>query len=454
MYPPLVRHIVYPLLQWKAGGRVRPYLRELEQTQWLSVERLRELQWQHLRRLLAHAAAHVPYYRDVFRDRRLRPEDIARLEDLSLLPVLSKETLRDRPQAFRAETVGGRLIERRTSGSTGIPLAVHVTPHTRDRWEAAYYRARRWWGLDVGTRQAKLVNPHGKRRLTMWKQAVLANHVEFSVYELDDAALEVLYRRLLRARCELLAGYPSALTYFAHYLASRGLGRELRLRAVLTTAEVLYPDMRRLLQETFGCPVIDEYGSSECGFVAGECPMGSMHVAVENILLEYAPLPAGDGETPRCELLVTDLHNVAMPLIRYRIGDLGLPGAPCACGRGLPTLRLVAGRIEDLVVLPGGRKVDGSVFEHAVEALIRAGASVKQFRAIQHAADHIEVLVATDAPHHPALARLPELLQSLLGARVAVTVTPVARIPVEPGGKLRRFVSRVVPDAAPVRTPA
>ncbi len=438
MHPLIARRVVHPFLQWKSGGRVHEYLRQLEHSQWFAPAELRALQAARLRTLLEHAYRSVPYYRQVFTERGLHPRDVRGPEDLPALPVLSKAVIRDNPAALRAENARGPFVERRTSGSTGIPLAVFVFPHTRDAWVAATLRTRRWWGIDVGTRQITLINPHGKSRWTLLKQYWLMNHGEHSVFRLDVEALERLHGQLRRSRCEVLLGYPSALTHFAQYMLSRHGEAAVRLKAVCTTAEMLYADQRALLQRAFGCPVVNEYGSSETGYLAGECPAGSLHIALENAVIEFAPTADGAGEA---ELLVTDLGNFAMPLLRYRIGDLGALGADCTCGRGLPVLQLVAGRTEDLVTLPDGRKADGSIFGVAVEHLVAQGVPVKQFRALQHRLDYIEVLVATDQPNHPALRQLPARLREELHPRLTVTVTPVDRIPVEPTGKLRRFVS-------------
>ncbi|MGH2453010.1 MAG: phenylacetate--CoA ligase family protein [bacterium] len=419
---------------------MRPLLAELERSQYFPPERLRAEQWTRLARLLEHAYTHAPYYREQFKRQGLHPRDLRALDDLSALPPLTKETVRDCPGDLLADDVTGPLVERRTSGSTGIPLVVSVYPHTRNAWSAAARRGHRWWGVDLGSRQIKLINPRGKSRRTKLKQQWLMNRAEYSVFELDEPTLERLYREAVRFRCEVLAGYPSALTHFAHYAAERGL-RQLRLRAIFSTAEVLYPDQRALLEQTFGCPVINEYGASECGFLAGECREGRLHITAENAVIEFEPLDGGDGEARG--LLITDLTNTAMPLIRYRVGDLGAPGEPCPCGRGLPVLDLRVGRTEDLVTLPDGRKVDGAIFGETVEALITRGAAIKQFRAIQHDRGHIEVLVATGDSDGRVAEDLTERLQAVLGRGMTITVRAVERIPVEPTGKLRRFVSHL-----------
>jgi phenylacetate-CoA ligase len=447
MHPLIVRRAVYPLLEWKSGGRVRQYLADLEQSQWWVPERIRTQQWSGLETLLRHAHAHVPYYRALFDRCGIHPADVRSLEDFKQIPLLTKDVVRDQGHALRAGNIAGPFVERRTSGSTGIPLSVHVLPHTRDRWIAAFHRMLRWWGLDVGLRQIRLVNLHGKSRMTLLKQYWLMNQGEYSVFDMQESSLARLYDQLVRSRCEILSGYPSALTHFAVYVAARHHGPPLHLRAVQTTAEMLYPDMRALLERVFACPVIDEYGSSECGSLAGTCPSGSLHIAAENVLIEFEPAAAHENGGSRWELIVTDLHNLSMPMLRYRIGDLGAPGNPCPCGRGLPVLRMLAGRTEDLVTLPDGRKIDGAIFDSAVEALIGRGVPVRQFRAVQHALDDVEILVATDAPGHHALQELGVDIQRVLGSRVHVVVKPVDHIPAEPTGKLRRFVSRITSSA-------
>lgn len=440
MHPVIARRVIFPLMQWKNGGQTGPLLQALERSERLSPDALSALQWERLTRLLDHAYRRVPYYRELFHQHGLRPSDLTRPEDLARLPALTKETVRDRGRALMAEGVGERLIERRTSGSTGIPLVVYVHPSTRDAWGAAVRRTQGWWGLQIGMRRLKLVNPRGKASRTLLRQEWLMIHAEHWVFELDEPSLERLYQRAVRFRCEILGGYPTALAYFAQYVAARGADR-LALRAVVTMAEMLFPDEQQVLERVFGCPVINEYGSAECGFLAGTCPAGSLHVAAENALIECVPV-AGDGGEVR-ELIVTDLVNTAMPLIRYRIGDLGAPGAPCACGRALPVLRLQVGRTEDLVTLPDGRKVDGAVFGQAVEELVERGVRVKQFRAVQHSPDRVEVLIALDGADPAVPDELAGRLRELLGARLTVTVRPVSHIPVERSGKLRRFVSLV-----------
>jgi phenylacetate-CoA ligase len=437
MHPAVVRHAIYPLLQAREGSRVGETLRELERSQWYSPEQLREIQWAKLRGLLAHAAASVPYYRALFRDLGVQPEDFRRLEDFSALPVLPKEVVRDRSRELIAEGAGP-LIPRVTSGATGIPLRVYIDRGSRDWLLAAVRRGRRWWGLDVGDRYARLTTSSPPRRERLRK--ALLNERSFSCVELSDAAMERLYRRLQRFHPACLRGNPHTLARFAQFVATRSAReRRLRPRVVYCSAETLYPHQRALLQQTFHCPVVDQYGSNENGLLAVECPAGRMHIAAENVFMESRPLNGGGAGMS--ELVVTDLNNRAMPLLRYALGDLGTPTAEsCPCGRGLPLLTLKAGRTGDFVVLPGGRYLD-----HAILCAIFEDPSagrVRQYRIIQETVDRFTVQLEAE-PGEEVAGAIRRGFRSVLSSPVDVDVQFVAALPEDRSGKLRLFISRL-----------
>ena len=444
-----VQHLTYPLWQKRTRGMVFAALERLERSQWLGPDELRVQQWARLQALLAHAAKHVPFYRKRFAAAGITPADIRSVDDLRLLPPLERAELRDRVHDLRAAGVGGRLVERRTSGSTGVPVVVWATPEARDQWVAATLRARRWWRVEPHDRRVTLMSRYEMTRERWLKQFLLANVIEFSAHDLSDALLQDIRRRLRDPAVRGLIGYPSSLSYLARFVEA---GRTPGLRAVFTTGEMLYPDQRALLRRVFRCPVVNEYGSAEVGHVAAECPFGRWHIAVENGLIEF---DAMGEEIPHAgSILVTDLTNYAMPLIRYRLGDLGSPGERCPCGRGLPVLRLAAGRVEDLVVLSDGRRVDAGIFSLVVDELERHGITVHQYHVVQHAVDRFEVLVVGAPGIDAAAADVTRALVRALGARVAVTLRSVDAIPAERTGKRRRFISHVTDPSESVGIPS
>jgi len=435
MHPLLVRRIVHPYLQARTASRAAGVLATLERSQWWEPERIAELQRTFLRDLLRHAAARVPYYRDVFRRLGAQPDDFGTFADLRGFPVLTKEVVRDRGRDLIAEGHEG-LRAWATSGSTGVPLRGYFDRHEDDWRQAAERRRMRWWGEDIGSRVAHLSTDHYSRSY-VWKRRVLLNAGHFDCTDLSTPALSRLYRDLVRFRPEALRGRPGTLAHVARFVLDRDAGRALGLRAVWSLAEVLYPDQRALIARAFGCPVVDAYGSSENGLIAVECPEGRMHILAENLYLESRAVADGE-EIP--EILVTNLHNQGMPLIRYAIGDLGAPIAErCPCGRGLPLLALAGGRTADVVVLPGGRVLDSTALVGVMEHLPRPA---RQFRIVQEDLDRFTILLAMDPTEEIAMV-VARLFSQVLGFRPRIDVRIVDSIPAEPTRKLRRFVSRV-----------
>ncbi len=442
MHPRLVRHVTGPLLQRWAGSRIGAVLRELERTQWFPPEQLRELQWVRLRALLRHASTTVPYYQRLFQELGVRAEDFRGLEDLPRLPVLTKAVVRERAAELRSQ-VAGPLFRRVTSGSTGIPLQTYVDARARDAMGAAARRANRWWGREVGDRHVLLTTAVSSRRRRL--RAALLNQTFLSSADLSEEALLRLWRRLQRVRPASLRGNPHVLSRLAEVLAEHGGAGSLRLRAIVCTAEMLYHHQHSRLVETFGCPVIDHYGANEVGLIAAACPAGRMHISAENVLVETAP-PAADG-APWPELIVTDLTNWGMPLIRYAVGDLGAPAAaPCPCGRPLPLLTLRAGRTGDFIVLRGNRYLEHSVLCSVFEEI--GGDRVHQYRIIQESRDRFTVLIA-GKPAEEVAEAVRRGFRRKLASPVGVDVRFVEHIPLERSGKLRLFLTRVGAAAGP-----
>ena len=442
MHPALVRHTTFPYFQWRMRRPFGEALKVLEESQWYSPQRLREMQWEKMRALLAHAASHVPYYRRLFRELGARPQDFRELDDLRRLPVLSKQIVRDHSQELVADGAV-RLSRRRTSGSTGIPMQSYADARCWGWWLAAEKRGRRWWGVDIGDREGKLTthSPSSARRL---KLRHLLNEGTFTCVDLSETAMARVYHQLVRFGPAYLYGESTTtLAHFARFvLDQHGDDQPLRPKAIFCTGEVLYPDQRAVLARAFKCPVVNEYGASEIWLIAAECPAGRMHVMAENVYLEYRPAAAsGVGIT---EILVTDLNNYGMPFIRYAIGDLGAPlDEACPCGRGLPLMDVRGGRTSDLAVTPDGRYFDNMALCGIFEDL--AAPMIRQYRIIQDAPDRFTVMVAA-SQDEGVVEAIRAGFRQIVGS-ASVDVQFVNEIPREPSGKLRHFVSRLAHSA-------
>jgi phenylacetate-CoA ligase len=441
MHPALVNRVVFPLHERLKGKSTHAKLAELERTQWLAPAALRELQFERLRRHLDWAYREVPYYRRLLDDHGLPPRRIQSFEDFARIPHLTKEILRERLADLQPRTPLRGVQRLSTGGSTGAPVTVLVDRERSAFTDAARLRAHRWFGADMGAREIVLWGSPielGRQDRLRSARDWLLNSRLLSAFDLGEPAL-ARYAAVVRAyRPQKLYGYASALALLAGYLDRTG-GTPVRdaPRAVFTTAEPLYDFQRAAIAAAFHCPVAVEYGCRDGGLVALECPAGGLHIAVEGMHVEA--LPAAPGEADG-ELVLTNLESYALPIIRYRSGDLGaLDPAPCACGRGLPRLARVEGRRTDFLVTPSGKLMHAL----AVIYVLREIPGLREFQVIQEALDHVRVrVVPAGELSVDARAAIISGVGGLFEGRARVEVETAESV-ASASGKLRYVISRV-----------
>lgn len=440
MHPLLVKSIVYPLHERLKGKDTFRWLRRLEASQWWEPARLAEAQLERLREHLAWAHARVPYFRRLFDDHGIRPEAIQTLDDFRRVPFLKREHLQAHgPElAARARLRGVQRLA--TGGSTGAPVALLIDAERMGIGEGIRLRAHRWFGLEPGAREIVLwgspIEVTRQDRVRALRDRLL-NSTLLSAFNMGEIQLAQYGRVIAERAPEKMYGYASAFALLAGYLGARRWTPPAGLKAIFTTAEPLFDFQRKAVEEVFRCRVATEYGSRDAGLCANECPAGSLHVPAEGILVEID----GAGADGVGEIIVTNLYSPAMPIIRYRTGDLGrLDPAPCPCGRGLPRLASIEGRRTDFLVAADGRLL------HALSVIyiLRDTPGLTQFRVVQETLEQVTVQVApAEALSEADRRRLAERVQKLLGASVRVTVDPVAEIPPEPSGKYRYVSSKI-----------
>ena len=437
----LVNRLIFPLHERLKGSQSLNQWRELERTQWLDPRDLRQLQFERLRRHVQFAYDHTPYYRQLLDEHGLPPARILSLEDFARIPPLTREALRRNfaDLCVRGVRVGGPVQRVATGGSTGEPVTVLVDQRVGSG-AAIRFRAHHWFGLEPAAREIVLwgspLELTRQDRLRVVRDWLTTSKL-LSAFNLGQEALARYAGILDRHRPERIFGYASAIHLFARYLEQAGWRPTWKLKAVFTTAEPLFDFQRETIQKVFECPAAVEYGARDAGSMANECPQGGLHIPAEMVHVETEG-QVGDGLG---EILVTDFGAVAMPLIRYRTGDLGeLDDRPCPCGRSLPLLKRVEGRRTDFLVTPDGRVL------HALSAIyvLRVMESVKEFQVVQEAIDRVRVQIVPE-PTFSGRDRetIADELGKWFGKGVEVLVETTGSIARTPSGKFRYVISQV-----------
>ena len=443
-YTWLASRVLFPLHERAKGHHSVRLHRELEATQWLSPGQIADAQLQRLREFLARAATDVPYYRDLMRAHAFEPASLHSLADLERLPFLTKPLIREHVEQLKSARAG-RLVRYNTGGSSGEPLVFYMGMGRVSHDVAAKWRATRWWGVDIGDVEVVLWGSPieiGKQdRVKALRDRLFRSHL-LPAFQMSEAQMDRYLDTLEALRPRMLFGYASALALLASHAQARGRDmRGLGARVAFATGETLYPDQRQLIEGAFGVPVANGYGSRDAGFIAHQCPQGSLHLTAEHIVVELVDADGravAPGQTG--EIVVTHLATDDFPFIRYRTGDMAVRSvAPCACGRGLPVLEKVYGRSTDFIRTPSGNQM------HALALIyeVRDKPGVKAFKLVQEQDLSLEVLLV-GGPELTAEVEAAILrgLRARMGEGATVTARRVEEIPPEKSGKYRYVVSR------------
>ncbi|UCH51561.1 MAG: phenylacetate--CoA ligase family protein [Chloroflexota bacterium] len=452
MYNWIATHIFARFLDFFRGTRTMQCLDALEQSQWWPKDKLLELPHERLRRLLSHAYDTVPYYRKLFDERSMKPDDIKDSRELAALPVLTKQLIRNNFDNLKSSAFSPKeTVLSATSGSTGSPLRFYSTKE--DQLECGFargLRAHKWAGYELGEKAVVLYPPPrflskpgrlGKRLEYFFKR-----HLVIDPVTLSKQTMPLFVRRMEVFQPSFIIGYPSAIYVLARFIKKNGRP-DFSPKAVMAGGEQLDDHHRELFEEVFGCETYGNYGSWEAHTIAAECPEHTgYHIAAEDIIVEIVndagePVPSGtEGK-----ILLTNLHNYAMPLIRYDIGDTGaISSQPCTCGRGLPLLLKLSGRIDDVIVTRSGRTIPGIVLPKR----FLAHHGVEQHQLVQDSYDRLIVKLVLDEEYTPEYTdKLNKLVvaqyQSILGEDIAITVQFVDRIVTAPNSKGRVVISNL-----------
>ncbi|HUO44247.1 MAG TPA: hypothetical protein VMT94_04970 [Burkholderiales bacterium] len=442
---PAFPECVWPVLPSQAGALSLAIQFQLERSQWWPPGKLRQTQFGQLALLLRHAHANVPLYRERWTQCGYRPDATLTEELFAALPLLVRADLQqhfDELKARQVPAAHGAASEDRTSGSTGTPVIFLKTGLTYLYWQAATLREHLWHRRDFSGALAVIRSQSRPGSYAGWGPSTDAAFRTGPSHVLDittdvDSQLDWLAQKN--------PDYLLTLATNAGALAQRSLERgvkPLRLREVRVFGETLPSDLRALVREAWGVPVVDCYSASEIDYLALQCPeFEHYHVQSEQNLVEVLDedgRPCAPGQTGR--VVVSTLHNFALPLIRYEIGDYAEVGEPCPCGRGLPVLRRVLGRSRNMLMLPDGRRLWPS-FPSSLWAPL---APLRQLQLVQHARDRIEArFVSPRELTADEAARLIVAFQQCLTYPFSIALKRVEAVERTPGGKYEDFICRI-----------
>jgi phenylacetate-CoA ligase len=424
----------------KRRSRHLRFHRFLERSQFDPPEVVRARQLSMLKAQLRHAFATVPFYRRTWAAAGVHPDDVESFDDFLHFPVVTKTDVRKHAGELLSEAFrGAKLRTKSTSGSTGVPLVIQLDERGA-QWKAGCtLRADEWSGWRLGQRVAKVWGNPEYRHFGL--RGRITNHfVDRAIYldtiGLTEDRIREFVAAVRRHRPGLVFGHAHSLYLLACVLNKSGIA-DIRPNGCISTAMPLHDYQRKAIETALGVPVTNRYGCEEVSLIACQCERHrGLHVAAESVYVEVK------GAGPTGPLLVTDLVNFAMPLIRYQIGDVAtLSDAPCECGRGLPVLEKVEGRDADYVVTPSGSLISGISLTENFAVLIKGAAQVQL---IQETVTHLRVRMVRDPIFDAESERqIRELVLKTFGPTMTYDLEFVDLIPQEPSGKYRFCVSKV-----------
>jgi phenylacetate-CoA ligase len=450
LYGALFRNVLLPTFERRVRRRpTLDYLGELERTQWASLDELCARQLGDLQRLLRHAYANVPWYRERLAELGAEPGDFKALEDLARLPLLRRQDARAAGDRRKSTAPPLPAVMKSTSGTMGQPLAFGYDVDS-DYWRMAVkLRGYGWAGYGVGERSlhywgASTTKPARRQQAKIFLDRYLKREIYVNCTLRGEAELDLAVERIRRARPKVIVCYTQAGADLARHVNRKGM-RTWGTIPVLCGAERLLPADRAALEEAFGPAVFETYGCREVMLIATECDRhDGLHQSMENLVVEIVVTedgrerPARPGEVG--EVVITDLHNYGMPFIRYANGDLATQGdgRRCACGRSLLRIGPIEGRVTETLRDGSGARVSGLVFNVMFASVLAS--SVREFQAVQHKDSSITLrLVPTKPLDEQAQALIRSTCKTYLKG-IEVKTEIVSEIPLTKGGKRQPVV--------------
>ncbi len=453
-----IEGIHWPAVPDSRGAALLALLYQLEQSQWWSPERLGAQQSRQLAQLLRHARKNVPFYAKRLTLAGNKPQDAVAPAVWSQLPLLTRADIQAAGQALASRALPpshGRTDEIFTSGSTGKPIRAIRSQLWGLFWSAFTLRDHFWHRRDLTGKLAtiresgagKAPYPDGTQAPNWGRSSSKLLETGPSVSLNITCPVAQQLEWLQRQNPDYFLSHPSMVRELAELALKQGVSLP-RLKQVETISEVLPPATRELCRQAWGVPLVDLYSTREAGYIALQCPdHDHYHVQSEGVFVEVldaAGQACAPGQIGR--VVVTPLHNFAMPLIRYDIGDYAEVGEACPCGRGLPVLRRILGREQNMLVMPSGERRWPLLSSGDIRAFL-ALAPIRQYQFVQRRPEAIELNLSIERTLAPEEEEgLRQWVREKFGYPFDVTLHYLEEIPRSAAGKYQDFMSELEVD--------
>lgn len=448
IYRPLCKYIVIPLwAKWERSPYLQ-HLKYLEKSQYFDEEKIREIQWGKIKKLLDHAYSNCEYYKKRFDRQGTHPKGIKSFHDFLTVPILPKDAVYEFSEELMARNVD-KYIPFLTSGSTGKPLTGYWNKECSELKRACGRRSESWAEYDLGERIYCLYgNPEKelrglKKAKAKLRRKFLHRTEVLDMLQLTEKSMLKFARKMQKKPPSLLWGHAHGLYLLARFLEKKGVDN-VRPKGMYSAGMVLYDFERKKVEEVFHCKLQDRYGCEELGLIATECKeQEGLHINTDAHYVEFLGRdgkPVNPGE--RGQIIVTDLTNFAMPLIRYKIEDVGIPSSKkCSCGRTQPLIEKIEGRVADFLITPERNLVSGiSLTDHFAGHL----PGVAQIQIIQEELDLLTLNIVKDSDFGKRSEQtISTLITEFFGENMRFQCRFMRQIPQGPRGKYQFTVCKV-----------
>ena len=421
------------------GVGFRHRLQQAESRAACSQEQITEFRDERIREFVAHCAATVPYYRNLFYELRLSPSDIRGLEDLQKVPILTKQVVQEHGPEFVSESVGQYNCDSvHTSGTTGGGLHFLVTTDAVEEQWATWWRYRRWHGIELDTWCAyfggRSLVPIPQNAPPFWRTNLPGRQLFFSAYHMTRGNLQHYAEKLRAARIPWLHGYPSLLSLLAGYILDTGFDLGYEPKWITTGAENLLSQQVSVIRQAFGVRPVQHYGMAEAVANISECVRGNLHVDEDFAAVEFV-----EDQQGRSRVIGTNFSNLATPLLRYDAQDIVWKADhQCECGRPGRIVDSIDGRLEDYIVLKNGARLGR--LDHIFKNMVH----VRESQIVQRESGALDILVVRGEKYSQSD---EQLLRKEFGQRVGTqtefTIQYVDELQRTNAGKLRFVASEI-----------